>query len=123
MKNFFRKKGTIDFEASSDVASGEPLLIGEMFAVAAGDVAQGEMGVAHFGEDFILPIAEAAEFSEGDAAYFDESEGEMVTTSADGDNKLVAYVTGLEPRGDGDVAVFYVPGHAFDEVVVEGETQ
>lgn len=81
MRNYIQRGDTITVPSPAAVTGGSPVLIGQLFGVAAGDAEQGEdldLGVVGV---FELPKVGANEFAIGDAVYFDSGTKLLTSTS------------------------------------------
>ncbi|MGR3599186.1 MAG: DUF2190 family protein [Heliomarina sp.] len=90
MKNFIAKGDTVPFTASGDVTSGQGVLSGSLFGVAAGDVADGETGEMNTTGVFELPKVGSQAWTRGVKVYW--TPGGNATTTASGNTLIgVAY--------------------------------
>lgn len=97
MKNFIAHGDMVPFTASgADVASGEGVLSGSLFGVAAGDVTDGEAGVMKTTGVFQLPKVGSQAWAVGAKVYW--TSGGAATTTASG-NTLIG--TAFEAVGSG----------------------
>lgn len=87
MKNFKSQGSTLTFTAAAAYSSGDPVLVGTIFGVAAGDIANGDDGVINLTGTYELPKNGLQAWSVGDPIYWD-STAEKVTTVAE-DNTLI----------------------------------
>lgn len=91
MKNYIAPGDMFPFTASgADVASGDGVMQGSLFGVAAGDVADGESGVMKTTGVFELPKAASQAWTVGAKVYW--TSGGAATTTASGNTLIgVAY--------------------------------
>ena len=89
MKNFVQPGNVITaFAPSGGVSSGDPLLIGHLFGIAAtSQIAGDDVELVVTG---VFDIAKAAvAVTAGDVAYFDATAGAVTTDAATGANKRI----------------------------------
>ena len=79
MKNFIAVGNAIEFTAGADVGSGDGVLFGSIFGVAAGDVASGARGVLNVTGIFDLPKAPSQAWTEGVKVYWDDTNKRCTT--------------------------------------------
>lgn len=104
MKNFISSGSTVDYEVpSGTVKSGDMILVGSLFGVAATDGESGEVITLYLSGMFNLPKAAGA-VEQGDPLYFDGSAGVLTTTA--GELDLVA-IAG-QPAAAGDDSVYAI---------------
>lgn len=90
MKNYIAPGDMLPFTASGAVASGDGVLAGTLFGVAAGDVADGEVGNLKTTGVFELPKAGSQAWTVGAKVYW--TSGGAATTTASGNTLIgVAY--------------------------------
>ncbi len=94
MKNYLAKGDTIEFTAAADVTSGEGVLLGSLFGVATGDVANGERGTMKLTGIFDLPKAASQSWSPGDLIYWDAGNS-VCTKTASTHKRIGAAVTSV----------------------------
>jgi len=85
MRNYIQPGKSLTVEAPSDVESGDGVLVGKLFGVAANDADSGEEVVIHTEGVFELPKESAGsgqDWSAGDALYWDDSEDRLTTTAS-----------------------------------------
>ena len=105
MKNFIQPGGTLTLVAPHDVASGDGLLVGSIFAVATGDAVSGANIEAMTEGVFDLAKTEAQAWSQGDKIYWDDTAKEC-TTVAPGNVLIgVAVVDAADPSDIGQVLI------------------
>lgn len=91
MRNFYQTGDTIDATApSGGVASGQSLLIGGLFGVAATDATEAAKFALHLTGCYRLPKATGNSLSEGQKAYWNDT-AKNITGTASG-NTLVGHV-------------------------------
>lgn len=87
MKNFKSQGNTLTFLAAAAYSSGDPVLVGTIFGVAAGDIALGAEGVINLTGVYDLPKTASQAWTVGAAVHWDAAAG-AVTTVAE-DNTLI----------------------------------
>lgn len=86
VKNFVQQGNTLDLTApAGGLVSGQGHLFGDLFGVAATDIAAGTKGAVALTGVYHLPKAAGEALTEGAAAYWD---GGKVTTTAAGNSKI-----------------------------------
>lgn len=100
MKNFISQGNTLTITAGTNVASGDGVLVGSLFGVAAGDIANGAEGVITLTGVYDLPKVASQAWAVGDLVYWN---GTACTKTA-GTDKLIG------------VAVAPVAGGANDKI-------
>ncbi|MEQ8639396.1 MAG: DUF2190 family protein [Alphaproteobacteria bacterium] len=101
MKNYVQPGNTITLSAPYDVASGDGLLVGSVFGVAAGDAASGAtVETALIGVFDLKKVASQA-WSAGDKVYWDNTNKEATKTATA--NTLIGVATEAVAGGAGDV--------------------
>lgn len=94
MKNFIAKGDIIEFTASADITSGDGVLLGSLFGVATGDVANGDNGSLKLTGVFDLPKAASQAWSPGDPIYWDAGNS-VCTKTASTHKRIGAAVTSV----------------------------
>ena len=91
MKNLIQRAKMLTVAApSGGVSSGDPVLIGAIFGIAASDAAEGvELEIATAGV-FVLPKATGETWSVGDNLYWDSIKKNLTKSSTIAHNALVA---------------------------------
>ena len=89
---------------SGGVSSGTPLLMGKLFVVPSHNALEDEPFEAHTVGVWEFPKVPADTPSEGDAAYWDVSAGQISTTDDSAANKFIGAYT--ESRINGDTKCF-----------------
>ena len=88
MKNFIQTGNMITITAATDITSGDGVIVGSLFGVAAADAAAGEnVEIGTLGV-YELPKLSSAAFDQGDGVAWDSGTG-----------KVVAPATGMFPIG------------------------
>ena len=87
MKNYVQPGNTITLTAPSDVASGDGLLVGSIFAVATGNATNGETVEADLVGIFNLTKAASQAWSVGDKIYWDNT-AKVATKTASGNTAI-----------------------------------
>ena len=101
MKNYVQPGNTITLTAPYDVASGDGLLVGSVFGVAAGDAASGAtVETALIGVFDLKKVASQA-WAAGDKVYWDNTNKEATKTATG--NTAVGVATEAVAGGAGDV--------------------
>jgi predicted RecA/RadA family phage recombinase len=103
MRNFVQPGNQITVAAPAAVASGEGVLIGDLFGVANGDAAIGADLVISTTGVFTLPKATTDAITVGAAVYWDADPGE-VTVTATG-NTLIGHAVTAAGNPSATVAV------------------
>ena len=103
MKNFIQKGDTLTLTApTGGVASGDGVLVGSLFGIAAGDAAENDNVEVQTTGVFDLPKATGA-VTQGAKIYWDNT-NKNVTTTATG-NTLIGAATVAAVSGDATVQV------------------
>lgn len=97
MKNFISQGHTLTFTAAAAYTSGQGVLLGSIFGVAAGDIANGAKGVINLVGVYTLPKVGSQAWSVGAAIYWDSAEAECTTVAED--NVLIG--AAMEAVGSG----------------------
>lgn len=101
MKNFVQPGNTITLTAPYAVASGDGLLVGSIFGIAAGDAALGEPVETALVGIFDLKKVASQAWSAGDKIYWDNTNKEATKTATA--NTLFGVATEAVAGGAGDV--------------------
>lgn len=103
MKNYIQPGDTVTLTAPYDVASGDGMLVGTLFAVAALTAASGAEVEAKTNGVFELKKTSAQAWTQGAAIYWDNTAKECTTTTTS--NTLIgkALVAAANPSGTGVV--------------------
>lgn len=89
--NYIQPGANITLPAPADVASGEGVLVGSLFGIAAGDALSGaDMDLVTVGV-FALPKVSAQAITAGAKVYWDNS-AKLVTTTASGNTLIGAAI-------------------------------
>jgi predicted RecA/RadA family phage recombinase len=101
MKNFVSPGDMITVTAAADVASGDGVLAGTLFGVAATDAASGAAVEIKTHGVFTLPKTSAQAWTVGAAVYWDADDKVCTTTSTD--NTLIGKAVAVadNPSGTG----------------------
>lgn len=92
MRNYIQPGETITVPSPANVLSGEPVAIGELIGVAAGDAATGaDLDIATVGV-FDLPKVAALAIGIGDVLYLDAA-AKLVSKTASGNIRIGVAVT------------------------------
>ena len=83
MKNFVQKGSTVDYAASANITSGQPVLVGAMLGIAATDIANGATGILATEGVFTLPSLTGTGWAQGAQLYWDDT-NKRVTNVASG---------------------------------------
>lgn len=81
MKNFVSVGNTLTITAGADIASGDGVLVGSLFGVAAGDIATGAEGVINLTGIYDLPKIGSEAWTVGAPVYWDPAEDHCTTTA------------------------------------------
>jgi predicted RecA/RadA family phage recombinase len=101
MKNFVQAGEMLTAAApSGGVSSGDPVLIGAIFGVAATDAAEGaNVEIATLGV-FVMPKATGETWSFGDELYYDSVAKKLTKTASTSDSTLVAVAVAVAGSSD-----------------------
>jgi predicted RecA/RadA family phage recombinase len=97
MRNFVARGDRIVITATSNVTSGSGVLVGSLFGVAEGDIANGAEGVIVLEGVFDLPKAPSQAWTVGQLIYWDTANSRA--TNVAGSNKLIGVA--VAPVGGG----------------------
>lgn len=100
MKNYVQPGDVITFTAGADIASGAGVLIGTLFGVATGDVANGAEGEAAVTGVFDLVKVGSQAWTVGAKVYWDNANSRC-TTGASG-NTLIGVAAAAVGSGAGE---------------------
>lgn len=83
MKNFKGQGNTLNWDngTGDDVASGAGVLVGKLFGIAAGDIADGETGVLNLVGEYELPKAASQAWTVGAKVFWDDTAKNCTTTA------------------------------------------
>ena len=101
MKNYVQTGNTITLTAPYAVTSGDGLLVGSIFGVAAGTVALGEAVEAALVGVYDLKKVASQAWAAGDKVYWDNTNKEATKTATA--NTLIGVATEAVAGGAGDV--------------------
>ncbi|UXU75543.1 MULTISPECIES: DUF2190 family protein [unclassified Paracoccus (in: a-proteobacteria)] len=82
MRNYFAAGERLEITASSDIASGAGVLVGNLFGVAEGAIANGQNGVIVLTGVFDLPKAPSQAWTVGVRVYWDAANARCTTTAS-----------------------------------------
>lgn len=99
MRNQIQKGANLTLPAPANVVSGELVVIGAIFGVAAGNALSGEPVDLVTGEVFELPKVSALAIAIGDKVYFDSATKLVNKTSAGNTYVGVATSAAANPSG------------------------
>lgn len=92
MKNFVQRGENITLPAPAAVSSGDPVLVGSLFGIAAGDAASGaDLDLVTTGV-FEMAKVSALAIAVGDTIYWDDT-AKLVNKTATGNTKIGVAVT------------------------------
>jgi len=101
MKNYVQPGNTITLTAPYAVASGDGLLVGSVFGVAAGDAANAETVEAALVGVFDLKKVASQAWGVGDKIYWDNTNKEATKTATS--NTLIGVAIEAVANGAGDI--------------------
>lgn len=101
MKNFVARGDALEITADADYASGDGVLVGSLFGVAANAMATGETGVINVTGVYDLPKAPSQAWTVGALVYWDEDNGRATSTA--GANVLIGCAVAAVGSGAGEV--------------------
>lgn len=102
MKNYVQQGHTLTLTAPANVLSGDGVLVGSLFGVAATHAQEGQPVECAVVGVFALPKA-AGEMIQGALAYWDDTAKQVTGTEAA--NHLIGHVTETAASGDPTVRV------------------
>ena len=100
MKNYVQPGNTVTLTAPYAVASGDGLLVGSIFGVAAGTAALGEAVEAALTGVYDLKKVASQAWAAGDKVYWDNTAKEVTKTTTS--NTLIGVATEAVAGGAGD---------------------
>lgn len=100
MKNYVAAGDTLEFTASADIASGQGVVLGSIFGVATGAVANGATGVLKLSGVFDLPKVGSQAWTVGQPVYWDAGNGHATTTAST--HKRIGIAAAAVAGGAGD---------------------
>ena len=100
MKNFIQHGNAVDITAGADISSGDGVLVGSMFGVAAGDIANGEDGTINLSGVYDLPKIGSQAWTVGALVYWDDSNSRCTTVATD--NTLIGVAVAAVGSGASD---------------------
>ncbi len=101
MKNFVSGGQMMAITAAATFASGDGVLVGSIFGIAAGDIASGGEGNIQLTGVFDLPKIESQTWAVGVEVYWDESASQCTTVATD--NSLIGVAVSAVGNGAGEV--------------------
>ena len=100
MKNYVQPGNTITLTAPYAVASGDGLLVGSIFGVAAGTAARGEPVAPALTGDFDITTTASQAWAAGDKVYWDNTAKEATKTTTS--NTVIGVAVVAVAGGAGD---------------------
>lgn len=100
MKNFVQPGDAIEITAAADYASGAGVLIGSLFGVAAGAIANGAQGIINTKGVFDLPKVGSQAWTVGVRVYWDAGNNRCTTTAST--HKLIGVAVAAVGSGAGE---------------------
>ena len=100
MKNYVQPGNTLTLTAPHDVISGDGLLVGSIFGVAAGDAENGATVEAALTGVFDLTKVGSQAWAVGDKVYWDDTNKRCTTVATD--NTLIGVAVEAVAGGAGD---------------------
>lgn len=100
MKNFVARGDVLEITAGADIKSGDGVLLGSLFGVAAVDIANGARGNINLTGVYTLPKAPSQAWTVGAAVYWDASEARCTTTAST--NKRIGAAVAAVGSGAGE---------------------
>ena len=100
MKNFIATGNTLTITAEADIASGAGVLIGSIFGVATGPIANGAEGVINLTGVYDLPKTASQAWTVGAKVYWDNTAKEATKTTTS--NTLIGVAVVAVAGGAGD---------------------
>lgn len=100
MKNYVSKGDYLTFTSGADIASGAAVVLGSIFGVATGDIANGSEGTIALTGVYELPKAPSQAWSVGDKIYWDATNWHATKTATG--NILIGAATEAVNGGAGD---------------------
>lgn len=82
MKNFIAVGNTLTITAEADIASGAGVLVGSLFGVADGHIAEGAEGVINLTGIYDLPKQPSQAWTVGAKIYWDAGNARCTTTAS-----------------------------------------
>jgi predicted RecA/RadA family phage recombinase len=100
MKNFVSVGNTLTITAGADIASGAGVLVGSLFGVAAGPIANGAEGVINLTGVYDLPKAGSQAWTVGALIYWDAGNARCTATAST--HKLIGVAVAAVGSGAGE---------------------
>jgi predicted RecA/RadA family phage recombinase len=111
MRNYVQRGDALTIPApAGGVSSGDAVLTGALFGVAAADAAEGDDVAVSVEGVFELPKKAADAVSVGAALYWDATPGELTITATD--NTRVGYAASAASAGTATATIKLTPGAA-----------
>jgi predicted RecA/RadA family phage recombinase len=92
MKNFVQTGDIVAVPAPADVTSGDMVVVGSLFGIAATDAASGDAVEIATEGVFTLPKVSAQAWTVGARIYWDAATGKATTAANDGGTPATAFV-------------------------------
>lgn len=100
MRNFIAVGDSLTITAGADIESGAGVLVGSLFGVAAGDIANGAEGVINLTGIYDLPKVGTQAWTVGALVYWDAVNSRCTTTA--GTDKLIGVAVAAVGGGAGE---------------------
>lgn len=100
MRNYVAAGERLEITAGADIASGAGVLVGSLFGVAEGPIANGQNGVVVLTGVFDLPKAPSQAWTVGARVYWDAANARCTTTASG--NTLIGAAAAAVGGGAGD---------------------
>ena len=82
-KNFVEDGKTVEIVAGANISSGEPVQVGDIFAVALTDIAKGEIGDGMTEGVFMLPKLKTDDMKTGKKVYLKSGKVQLTNSGSD----------------------------------------
>jgi predicted RecA/RadA family phage recombinase len=82
MKNFVARGDTLEITAGADIASGAGVLVGSLFGVSTGAIANGAQGTINLTGVYDLPKVGSQAWTVGVAVFWDAGNSQCTTTAS-----------------------------------------
>lgn len=100
MKNFVARGDVLEITAGADYDSGDGVVVGTIFGIAAGDIANGARGIINLTGTYRLPKVGSQAWTVGAAVHWDAGNSRC-TTAATG-NRLIGFAVEAVGSGAGE---------------------
>lgn len=100
MKNFIARGDVIEITAAAPITSGQGVLIGSLFGVATGDIANGDRGNINLGGVYDLPKAPSQAWTVGALIYWDAANNRATNVAST--DKLIGIAVAAVGSGAGE---------------------